>query len=156
MIRQIEIEKIKSKWFEDIFAEWRPKREFIDFIKTAIAKGEYMAPIVVVREDDVYYIVNGHHRFYAHAEAGEKTVKCLVLEGTFEDSEPLRKAEVLLKEYDQKTEYRYQFSGYLDRWAAAAEEHAFINKYRPTYTFRLYTLLKKIKNKLSRNKQNSR
>ena len=81
-------------------------------------------------------------------KTGVKQMKCILIEGTFVESEPLRKAEVLLKEFDQKTEYRYQFSGYLDRWAAAAEEHHFINKYRPTYKFRLYKFLKRIKDKL--------
>lgn len=151
-IQHIEIEKIKSKWYRDIFAEWQPKREFIDFIKKDIKEKNYIPPIVVVQEGDFFYIVNGHHRYYAFAEAGEKSIKCIVIEGTFEESEPLRKAEVLLKEFDQKTEYRYQFSGYLDRWAADAEEHAFINKYRPTYKFRIYKLLKKMKNKLKGNK----
>ena len=149
-IQSIDIKKIKSKWFKDIFAEWQPDFDYVAFIKKNIKEKQYIVPIVVVREDDFFYIVNGHHRYYAYAEAGEKTIKCIVIEGTFEDSEPLRKAEVLLKEFDQKTQYRYQFSGYLDRWAAAAEEHNFINKYRPTYKFRLYKFLKKIKDKLKR------
>jgi len=147
-IKQINIKQIKSKWYKDIFAEWQPDREYVEFIKKNIQEKQYSTPIVVVREGDFFYIVNGHHRYYAHAEAGEKTIKCIVIEGTFEDSEPLRKAEVLLKEFDQKTEYRYQLSGYLDRWAAAVEEHNFVNRYRPTYKFRIYKFLKKIKDKL--------
>ncbi|MCP5050161.1 MAG: ParB N-terminal domain-containing protein [bacterium] len=143
-VKHIKIEKIKSKWYKDIFTEWHPDKDFVSFLKKRIEEKQYIPPIVVVNEGDVYYIVNGHHRYYAHAEAGEKTIKCIVLEGTFEESEPLRKAEVFLKEFDQGTEYRYQFSGYLDRWAAAAEEHGFINKYRPTYKFRLRKLLKKL------------
>jgi hypothetical protein len=146
-IRHIKIEKIKSKWYEDIFSEWQPNREYVEFLKSNIKKKEYMPPIVVVKEGSLFYIVNGHHRYLAHAETGEKTVKCIVIEGTFEESEPLRKAEVLLKEFDKKTEYRYQFSGYLDRWAAAAEAHQFVNKYRPTYKFKIYKWLKKIKDK---------
>ncbi|UCH92872.1 MAG: ParB-like nuclease domain-containing protein [Candidatus Aminicenantes bacterium] len=147
-VRTIDLEKVKSKWYRDIFSQWQPDHGYVEFLIKNIKNKEYIAPIVVVHEGDVYYIVNGHHRYYAHLEAGEKKIKCIVIEGTFEDSEPLRKAEVLLKEFDQKTGYRYQFSGYLDRWAAAAEEHNFINKYRPTVKFRLYKLLKKIKNKL--------
>jgi hypothetical protein len=123
-IKKIDLEKIKSKWVEDIITEWQPDKGYIEHLKKQIADKEYLPPIVVVKEGNFYYIVNGHHRYY-----------------------PLRKAEVLLKEFDQKTEYRYQFSGYLDRWAAAAEEQGFINKYRPTYKFRLYKFLKKIKNK---------
>jgi uncharacterized ParB-like nuclease family protein len=146
-IKKIDLEKIKSKWVEDIIAEWQPDKGYIEYLKKQIAHKEYLPPIVVVREGDFYYIVNGHHRYYACLETGEKKIKCILIKGTFEESEPLRKAEVLLKEFDQKTEYRYRFSGYLDRWAAAAEEQGFINKYRPTYKFRLYKFLKKIKNK---------
>lgn len=146
-ITEINLEKIKSKWVKDIIAEWQPNLEYIAYLKKQMASGEYLPPIVVVQEGDFYYIVNGHHRYYAHLESGAKKIKCIRIEGTFEESEPLRKAEVMLKEFDQKTEYRYQFSGYLDRWAAAAEEQGFINKYRPTYTFRLHRFLKKIKKK---------
>jgi len=143
-IEHIAIKKIKSKWYEDLFTQWLPDQDHIAFLIKNIIAGEYMAPIVLVKEDDCYYIVNGHHRFYAHAKAGRKNIKSIVILGTFEESEPLRKAEVLLKEYDQKNEYRYQFSGYLDRWAADAEGQKFINKYRPTYSFRLRKFLKKL------------
>jgi len=146
-VRSIDLEKIKSKWFVDIFSEWQPDHGYVEFLIRNIKNNEYIAPIVVVQEGEVYYIVNGHHRYYASLKAGVKKMKCIVIEGTFADSEPLRKAEVLLKEFDQKTEYRYQFSGYLDRWAAGAEEHHFINKYRPTYKFRLYKFLKRLINK---------
>ncbi len=148
-IKEIDLEKIKSKWVKDIIAEWQPNPEYIAHLKKQLADNEYMPPIVVVREaeGDFFYIVNGHHRYYAYLESGRKQIKCIVIEGTFEESEPLRKAEVLLKEFDQKTQYRYQFSGYLDRWAADAEEQGFINKYRPTLAFRLYGRLKRIKKK---------
>ncbi|MCP4153463.1 MAG: ParB N-terminal domain-containing protein [bacterium] len=147
-VKQIPIDKIKSKWHNDLIADWQPDKDYIQHLKGKIAAGEYIAPIVVVKED-AYYIVNGHHRYYAHLVSEEKKIKCILIDGTFEESEPLRKAEVLLKEYDQKNEYRYQFSGYLDRWAAAAEEQGFINKYRPTYKFRLYKILKKIVKRLT-------
>jgi hypothetical protein len=143
-VKKVNVDRVKSKWFDDIFAEWRPEPDYIAYLVKQVKDREYMAPIVVVEEAGDYYIVNGHHRYYAHVKAGEQTVKCIVIDGTFEESEPLRKAEVMLKEFDQKTEYKYQFSGYLDRWAADAEEHAFINKYRPTYKFRLYKFLKKL------------
>jgi hypothetical protein len=143
-VRNIELEEIKSKWVENIITDWHPDKGYVEFLKKKIVNNEYTTPIVVVQEGEYFYIVNGHHRYYAHLIAGKKKIKCILIEGNFEDSEPLRKAEVLLKEFDQKTEYRYQFSGYLDRWAAAAEEHKFINKYRPTYKFRLYKFLKKI------------
>ena len=143
-VRTIDIEKVKSKWYGDIFSQWQPDRGYVDFLVKSIREKQYIAPVVVVQEGDFYYLVNGHHRYYAHLEAGEKRIKGIVIAGTFAESEPLRKAEVLLKEFDQKTGYRYQFSGYLDRWAASAEQQNFINKYRPTYKFRIYQFLKKL------------
>jgi hypothetical protein len=143
-VRNVKLEEIKSKWHENLITDWQPDKEYVEFLKKKIANNDYLAPIVVVQEGKYFYIVNGHHRYYAHLAAGKKKIKCILIEGTFAESEPLRKAEVLLKEFDQKTGYRYRFSGYLDRWAAAVEEHNFINKYRPTYKFRLYKFLKKI------------
>lgn len=149
-VKTIDIQKVKSKWYADIFAEWQPPDPgYIDYLLTCLEKKQYIAPIVVVKEGETYYIVNGHHRYYACLKTGENTIKCIVIEGSFEESEPLRKAEVLLKEFDQKTGYRYKFSGYLDRWAAAEEEQGFVNKYRPTYKFRLY---QRLKNRFKKNK----
>lgn len=149
-IKEIDLAKIKSKWVKDIIAEWQPDPGYIEHLQKQLAAGEYLPPIVVVEEGEFYYIVNGHHRYYASLVGGAKKIKCIRIAGSFEDSEPLRKAEVMLKEFDQKTEYRYQFSGYLDRWAAAAEDRGFINKYRPTHTFRLHRFLKKLKNKIKK------
>jgi len=147
-VRHIELRRIKSKWYGDLFTEWQPNKNYNEYLKSCIKRKKYLPPIVVAEEGDVFYIVNGHHRYYAHAELGKKTIKCILIEGTFKSCEPLRKAEVLLKEFDQRTEYRYQFSSYLDRWAAAAEKQAFINKYRPTFMFKLYLWVSKIKNRL--------
>lgn len=150
VVQHIDIQNIKSKWYDNVLTQWQPDQKFVDHLVQTIRDNGYIAPVVVVKEDDgFYYIVNGHHRFYAHLKTGQKKMKCILIQGTFEQSEPLRKAEVLLKEFDQKNDYRYQFSGYLDRWAADAEEQKFINKYRPTYKFRLHRFLKKL---LKRNK----
>lgn len=147
-VEYIGLGKIKTKWYKDILSEWTPNREYIVYLQTQIEKREYIPPIVVTQEGDEYVIINGHHRYYAHLLCGEKSIKCICIGGDFNSSEPLRQAEILLKEYDQQTGYRYQFAGFLDRWAAAAEKHDFIDKYRPTLSFKLYMLLRKWKNKL--------
>lgn len=147
-VTYIALEKIKSKWHKNLLADWEPDRKYLEYLKKQIKNQEYIAPVVLVKEEDTYFIVNGHHRCAAHLEAGKKRIKSIVIQGNFDDTKPLRNAENLLKAYDRKTEYRYQFSGYLDRWAAAAEDHHFINKYRPTYKFRLYKSLKKLMKKL--------
>jgi uncharacterized ParB-like nuclease family protein len=149
-LKLIDVQKIKSKWYKDILTEWNPNKDHIRYIKNQIVTGEYIAPIVVVQEGGDYFIVNGHHRYYAHVDAGEKKIKCIIINGSFEDSEPLRRAEVLLKEFDKKTDYRYQLSGYLDRWSADAENHVFINKYRPIYKVGISKILKLFKKLLVR------
>lgn len=132
---RIDISKVRSNWYEDVLRDWHPDPDFIGHLKRKIERGEYLAPIVLVRdtERDGYVVVNGHHRLYAHAALGAREVKALVIDGTFEETEPLRKAERILKEYDEATQYKYQFSGYLDRWAAAAEGEGFVNDYRPPF-----------------------
>lgn len=146
----IEADKIKSNWYNDLLADWKPDRDYIRHIKKRIRKNEYLAPVIVVKEKESYLIVNGHHRCFALLETGAKKIKCLVIAGTFADTEPLRKAELLLKEYDKNTGYRYQFSGYLDRWAAAAEGHDFINRYRPTAGYFFLRFIRGILKKISR------
>ncbi len=146
-IKYIDVNRIKSHWYKDIMTEWQPDKDFINYLITCLKKGKYLPAIVLVKVNDLFYIVNGHHRYYAQVKAGGEKIKSIIIEGSFEDSEPLRKAEVLLKDFDKKTDYRYQFSGYLDRWAAAVENQKFINKYRPTYKFRVFRWLKKIINR---------
>jgi hypothetical protein len=138
----LKMEEIRSPWFESILEEWHPDPSYIEYLKERIKKGEYLAPVVVVRGDRGYVIVNGHHRYYAYLTMRKKRIKGFVLEGTFEETEPLRKAEVMLKEYDKKTSYKYQFSGYLDRWAAAAEKQDFVNSYRPVRYIYILSILR--------------
>lgn len=151
----LETSRIRSNWYADIVRDWNPDPGFIEHLKRKIAKQEYLAPIVVARDadHDGYVIVNGHHRFYAHLALGAERIKALVIGGTFEETEPLRKAERILKEYDEATGYRYQFSGYLDRWAAAADGERHINDYRPSVlrkgAARLWALAKRCLRKLS-------
>ena len=152
-IKTIDIKRIKSRWHKNLLTDWTPDREYIEFLKRGVSEGKSIPPLIVVKENGDYVIVNGHHRCRAFMEMEKKQIKCFVIEGTFEESEPLRKAEVLLKEFDRKTEYRYRFSGYLDRWAASVENRNYINTYRPTLGFRFYRRFKAIKNRLKKNKQ---
>jgi len=144
------LNQVKSPWYTDILNQWSPDLGYIEYIKKQIRDKSYLPPIVVVRQEGHYCIVNGHHRYYAHLSLGEETIKCIVISGTFEESEPLRKAEALLKEFDQKTDYVFQLSGYLDRWAAEAENCHFINKHRPSLIYKFFKNIKKLKEKLSR------
>ncbi len=140
----IPLARIRSAWFADLRRQWQPDPEFIAHLQRGLRRGDYLAPLLVVREGGDFVLVNGHHRFYALQACGRTHARCIVLEGSFADTEPLRKAEVLLKEYDQRTDYGYQFSGYLDRWAAAADGGDFVNRFRPTLAFRLHRRLRRL------------
>lgn len=142
-LKYIAITRIKSKWYDDIISEWKPNQEYINYIKNKILKNEFIPAILLVQNNNCFYIINGHHRFYAHIQSNKKSIKSIIIDGNFDDTEPLRKAEVLLKKYDQKTNYNYQFSGYLDRWAATVENNVFINQFTPRVNL---NLSKKIKN----------
>jgi hypothetical protein len=146
-IQTIPVACIRSPWYDDLLRDWHPEPEFIEFLRRQLDRGAYLPPLLVVDEAGRYSIVNGHHRFYAHLVSGRPDVRCIVLEGGFADTEPLRRAEVLLKEFDQRTDYRYQFSGYLDRWAAAADGQNFINRFRPTLMYRLHRRLSRLRQK---------
>ena len=126
-IEIIDISRIKSRWYNNILSDWKPDREYVEFLKKSIKEDHYIPPVIVTKEGHDYCIVNGHHRLYALMELGKEKIKCIVISGTFEDSEPLRKAELLLKEFDKNTDFRYRFSGHLDRWAASLENQNYIN-----------------------------
>jgi hypothetical protein len=129
-IEDIALSRVHSHWYENILTQWHPDSHYIDYLTTRIKSGQYIPPILTVRENDRYVIVNGHHRVYAHLAAGWTHIKAVVIDGSFEDTEPLRKAEVLLKIYDQKTNYKYHFSEYLDRWIQA-QQYETMEPYRP-------------------------
>jgi len=147
--KYLKISTIYSHWYSNILDEWKPDQEYINYLKKKIQNKEYMVPILVVQEKGGYIIVNGHHRFYAQLCLENEYIKGFILDGTFKDTEPLREAEVLLKYYDKKTEYKFQFSAYLDRWAATAENKTFINKYRPIYRISIYSGFKRFSKHIS-------
>ena len=140
----LKLSEIRSNWYSNILEQWHPDPGYIAYLRENIEKKEYFPPILVISDSGGYIIVNGHHRVYAHLVAGEEYINGFILDGTFKDTEPLRKAEVLLKQYDEKTQYKYQFSGYLDRWAATAENHGFINKFQPIYRLDIYFEVKRL------------
>jgi hypothetical protein len=127
----IKCKDIESHWYSNILEDWSPDGEYIQYLMNQMSNNVYLPPVIVVREGGKYIIVNGHHRVYASLKMGAETLKAFVFDGTFQDTEPLRKAEVLLKEYDSGNDYKYQVSGYLDRWSANADKHDFVNRYRP-------------------------
>ena len=131
---RLPLARLRSPWHEDLERDWHPREDFIAHLKALHLRGDAWPPVLVVPGGDGFLLVNGHHRLRAALELGLSDLEAVVLEMGFDDTEPLRRAEVLLKEFDQGTAYRYQFSAYLDRWAAAQKGEPFVNRYRPVYS----------------------
>lgn len=118
-LQEIEVKNIKSIYFKDIYNDWAADRDYLESLKQDIVQGEYLPPILVSKGDGgLYYIVLGHHRYLAYHELGFKKISCVVLSGTFNDTEKLRKCEVLLKEIDRDTNYEYKLSSFWNDYIA--------------------------------------
>ena len=65
---------------EKLVADTKVDREAIEMYKKKIQKGEKIAPLIVVKHPkfDVYAVLDGHHRYYAHLELGKKTIECAI------------------------------------------------------------------------------
>jgi hypothetical protein len=63
---------------EKIVADSKVSRQGIELYKQKIAKGDKLAPIIVVKHPrkDIYAVLDGHHRFYAYKEMGIKSTDC--------------------------------------------------------------------------------
>lgn len=112
----IPVKEVKSYWHKNIRQDFKPYQPYIDRLVKKIRIRQKIAPILVVKEKDGYVIVDGHHRVFACLIAGKKLVPAILIEGDFEDTKLLRKAEVALKEYDKKTGYKYHFSRVMRMW----------------------------------------
>lgn len=143
---EVAIERIKSKYFKDIYKDWPADRDYINHLKRKITSKEFIPPIPVCKENDgFYYIVMGHHRYLAYLESGFKQISCVVIPGNFFQTEKLRKCEVLLKELDRETNYEYNFSSFWNDYIA----FKFNRHYRGHFKRKQIEFL--IRNILSRN-----
>ena len=147
-IKAIPIEKIISHWHEDIVNDWTPEPKLLEAIKKAFKNNETIAPVVVLETGSKYKIVDGHHRVRSAIDLGISEINSVILRDmTWEDTEPLRKAEVLLKQFDKDTSYRYGVSSFFKDYLANT-----LNTYYQNHFFDLtkkpnpfYSLLKNIK-----------
>ena len=128
---QIKLDKIKSYWFEDITKEWIPDKEYSNFLKTHLRRGKSILPILLSKEQDgSHYIIDGHHRYYAALTSGAQSINAIVADITFEESEQIRKAEVLLKQFDKKTGNKYRLSDFLKHYIAFSLNDYYKNAFR--------------------------
>jgi hypothetical protein len=116
----LDLDQIASCWFKDLKTEWKHNRVYIEDLKSRYRTKEAVPPLIVSRpnQDGIHYIVNGHHRYLAAREAGLAQVEVIILPMSFEETEELRKAESLLKQFDKKTGYDYGLTAFLNDYVA--------------------------------------
>lgn len=118
-VKKIKMKKIHSNWYHDILNDWSPDALYISKLRKRIRAGDTISPILLTTEKDgTHKIFDGHHRFYAYLKEGFKSCDCIVTNLQFDETEELRNAEVLLKTFDQKTNYKYALSSYLKKYYA--------------------------------------
>ena len=117
-VESIDIKNINSNWHSDILLDWQPGQDYIKQLINRYQQKKSIAPIIVSTESDGrHLIVDGHHRYYAACKCGLKHVDSIVLNLTFDETKNLREAEVLLKEFDNNTGYKYSMSDYFKSYA---------------------------------------
>jgi len=153
-ILSVELNEIESYWYKDFFNEFQPTSKYVNDLVQRYRDNSISIPPVILCNNDSnnskYLIVDGHHRTYAAYLVGNKTVDALVLDIGFNQTEKIRKAEVLLKEFDKDTGYEYSLSYYFKDFLSHATNRYYENLYskrlfRNTIFFRF---LRRIKRKL--------
>ena len=84
-VRRIPMSMITSRYEGDDKAEKSPdnkeSRGHIDQMSTHLRRGGSLPPILVRRHPSTsgYQVIDGHHRYFAHKEAGKKYINVSVL-----------------------------------------------------------------------------
>jgi hypothetical protein len=129
-IKKVAMENIKSYWYKDIKEEWQPEKDYIKYLKKENEKGNWLPPLLVTSNyDKCYYIVDGHHRYYAAKELGKRHIECLIIPMKFEETDKLRKCEILLKQFDEDTRYKYDMTGFLRNYLVFKLNKHYFNDY---------------------------
>jgi hypothetical protein len=136
----LDVRMVKSHWFRhageqwyDVFRqEWQRNQDYIDALAARFRAGEAVTPIVVARPnaEGVHDIVNGHHRYLAAREAGCNQIEAVILDESFEETEELRQAELLLKKFDQRTGYKHDVTSFFNDFVAMKVNRFYKNDFR--------------------------
>jgi hypothetical protein len=67
-----------SLQIEKLVVDSKVSRQGIEFYKQKIASEEKIGPLIVVKHPrkELYAVLDGHHRYYAHLEMGKKEIDC--------------------------------------------------------------------------------
>ncbi len=132
----IHVSRIASKHFDDL-TTWQADRPSIDRLKKAISDGERLTPILVTKEEDgFFYIIDGHHRARALMESGKNKILAVKTDLSWEQSEPLRHVERILKKFDKETHYRYGFSNFVQQFLALKTNSYYKDHYAKFFSLR--------------------
>ena len=144
----IECEVIKSKFYKNIFKDFKPNPKYIKKIEQNLKLNTPIPPIILSKkEGDYYYIVDGHHRFYTYIKNKLNKIEAVILDVSHEETIDLRNGINLLTNFDLKTNYKYYLSDYLQNYLSFK-----LNKfYKDDFSLKLkknslmYRFLRKIK-----------
>jgi len=108
----IPISEIHTR-FDNGDETWVPDEGAIQQLVDWYTSGRRVAPIVLSTEaDQTHQIIDGNHRLFAAKRAGLTSVNSIITDMTFEESKLFRKAETLLKQFDEVTGFRFNTSGF--------------------------------------------
>ena len=117
--QKLPVSEVYTK-FDDLLTDFRPDPNAIKILQAAHRRSEKLQPILVSTErNGSHLVIDGYHRFYAVLKEGRNYIDCIVCDITFKQSEPLREAEVLLNEFDRRTDRRYGASWFLKEFVAS-------------------------------------
>lgn len=147
-VKKVLLNKIFSNWYQDILNEWKPNDEAIKAIQIEFEKAKKLVPIILSTEKDGrHLIVDGHHRYYAALKLNLKEVDAVILNIPFEKTSKIREAEVLLKQFDQETDYEYNLSTFMKSYLGYRLNRYYSNSFKTKMRSQKlwYRVLRKIK-----------
>ena len=147
-VKALPLREISSFWFKEIKKEWKPNSEAIDAIKKELNSGKEIAPILVSTEaNGEHFIVDGHHRYFAVMDLGLKNINAIILDLSFEKTKKIREAEVLLKQFDEETNYEFGISSFMKSYLGFRLNRFYSNSFKSKMRSQTkwYKALRKIK-----------
>lgn len=135
-IVRMPIHKIVSR-YEDITTDWDYDRGFVQKIVGQFKAGQECFPILLSTEPDgTNMVIDGNHRLCAAHLAGVPELPCVVAPVTFDESEPFRRAETLLKRFDRHTGHQFSTVGFNKEWLAYKLGRHYAGHYYRNVTFK--------------------
>lgn len=149
-VQPVKLSEIKSAWYQDILKEWKPDPSAIKNLVCSYKENKSFFPIVLSTEKDgSHKIIDGHHRFFAASQLKLESIDAIIINLEFSKTENVRKAEALLKEFDDETKYEYNLSQFYKHYSAFSLNRHYYNVYnrlmiRNTKIYRILRRLKRI------------